>query len=199
MQEGLGKHIQQMESMLDELGRSGSEKIYAQLLKGEPLPVSHFAELLHVEVDAAQKIIATFGEMDDQGRVTGFLGLSVVPTQHKLIVKGKTLYTSCALEAAILPQFLLLEALIESEDPVSGHKIQLSVNEDFLDWTDPVPVFISWAEENHRSDKRQNFCQTSQFFASQKTAAEWLAENAGTSITNLEELFTYARGGRGCC
>jgi alkylmercury lyase len=199
MKESFTRYIQQFEFLLNEIGRNGSEKIYAYLLKGEPLPVNYFAALLHMEVDEAEKIITSHGEVDDQGRVVGFLGLSLVPTPYKLVVKGKTLYAWCATDTIWLPQFLLLEALIESEDPVNGQLIQLSVNEDFLDWTDPVPLYISWVEKTDRCHIRHSFCQRSHLFASQETAAKWLSENADAEIYNVEELFTFSRGGRGCC
>jgi alkylmercury lyase len=154
MKESFRQYIEQFGSLLNELGRNGSEKVYAHLLKGESLSASLFAELLHVNMEEAEKIIASYAEVIDEGRIAGFLGLSLVPTPHKLMVKGKALYTWCAMDAIILPQLLLLEALIESVDPLNGQRIQLSVNEDFLDWTDPVPVFISWTEKNASSDIR---------------------------------------------
>lgn len=199
MRESFQQHIQQYESLLNALGRSGSEKVYAHLLKGEPLPIKLFSELLLVDVDEAKKILATYGEADDQGRVAGFLGLSLITGQHKLMVKGKALYTCCAMDAVMLPQILLFEAVIESEDPVNGQAIQLSVNEDFLDWTDPVPLYISWEEKAGSDYSRQNFCDHSHFFGSQETAEEWLAKNKDTAISNVEEFFTFSRGGRGCC
>lgn len=199
MKEDFREHIQQLESLLNELGRSGSEKLYARLIKGEPLPIKLFAEFLQVDVDEAKKILATYGEADDQGRVAGFLGLSLVPRQHKLIVKGKTLYTCCAMDAVVLPQLLLFEAVIESEDSLNGQGIQLSVNEDFLDWTDPVPLFISWMEKTGSGHCRHNFRNHSHFFGSQETAEEWQAKNRDTEISNVEEFFTFSRGGRSCC
>jgi hypothetical protein len=81
--------VNTFEHILNELGLNESEKVYAHLLKGEPLPVELFAELLQVNADEAEKIIASYGEVDDQGRVAGFLGSSLVPTRHKLIVKVK--------------------------------------------------------------------------------------------------------------
>jgi alkylmercury lyase len=155
--------------------------------------------LLHLGTDKAEKVLTSYAEVDDQGRVAGFFGLSLVPTPHKLMVKGKVLYTWCAMDAIILPQLLLLETLIESVDPLNGQRIQLSVNEDFLDWTDPVPVFISWTKKNASFDIRQRFCPQSHLFASQEIAEKWLVKNADISISNVEGAFTFARGGRACC
>lgn len=189
----------QFENILNELSLNGSKKIYAHLLKGKPLPVNLFAEQLRIDVDEAKKVLASYGEMDNQGKVTGFLGLSLTPTQHKLIVKGKSLYTWCAADTILLPQFLSFSALIESKDPVSGQLIQLSVDKNFLDWTDPVPLYISWVEKIDSCHIRQSFCERSHFFASQETAAKWRKENADTRISNVEEYFTFSRGERGCC
>lgn len=191
--------INEFEHILNVLGLNGSEKVYAHLLKGASLPVNLFAELLKIDSDEAEKVLASYGEVDDQGQVTSFLGLSLVPTQHKLIVKGKSLYTWCAADTLLLPQFLSFSALIESKDPVSGQLVQLSVDEDFLDWTDPVPIFISWVEKADSCHIRQSFCNRSHFFGSQETTAKWLAENADAKISNVEEFFTFSRGGRGCC
>jgi alkylmercury lyase len=115
------------------------------------------------------------------------------------MVKGKTVYTWCAVDAIMLPQFLLFEALIESKDPVDGQVIQLSVDEDFLAWTDPVPVYISWVATADSCHIRQSFCNHSRFFASRETAEIWTTENSGACISNVEDFFTFSRGGRGCC
>jgi alkylmercury lyase len=164
MKESFRQYIEQFESLVNELGRNGSEKVYAHLLKGEPLSVSLFAEFFHLGTDKAEKILTSYAEVDDQGRVAGFFGLSLVPTPHKLTVKGKVLYTWCAMDAIILPQLLLLEALIESVDPLNGQRIQLSVNEDYLEWTDPVPLYISWMEKADSCNIRSSFCNHSHFF-----------------------------------
>jgi|25_taG_2_1085351.scaffolds.fasta_scaffold00193_31 alkylmercury lyase len=199
MEKKMDLTIDQFEHMLNELDLNGSEKVYAHLLKGESLPVKLFAELLGIDADEAEKVLASYGEVDDQGQVIGFLGLSLMPTPHKLMVKGKTLYTWCAADTFLLPQFLSFSALVESKDPVSNQLIQLSIDEDFLDWTDPVPIYISWIEKADSCHMRQSFCNRSHFFASEETAAKWLTENADAKISNVEEFFTFSRGGRGCC
>jgi hypothetical protein len=58
---------------------------------------------------------------------------------------------------------------------------------------------ISWIEKAENSNIRQNFCNRSHFFAGQQTAEKWLTENNDANISNVEEFFTFARGGRGCC
>lgn len=93
----------QFKHVLNKLGLNGSEKIYAHLLTGEPLPIRLSAQLLKVDIDEAEKVIASYGEVDIQGNVTGFLGLSLVPTSHKLILNNKTLYTWCAADTILLP------------------------------------------------------------------------------------------------
>ena len=199
MEKKMDLTIDQFEHMLNELDLNGSEKVYAHLLKGESLPVKLFAELLGVDADEAEKVLASYGEVNDQGQVTGFLGLSLVPTRHKIMVNGKTLYTWCAADTFLLPQFLSFSALVESKDPVNDQLIQLSVNEGLIEWTDPVPLYISWVEKADRCDIRQSFCGRSHFFGSQETASKWLSTNDNARITNVEEFSTFSRGGRGCC
>lgn len=180
------------------VGLSGSEPVYTQLLKSEPLPVGLFATLLHVQAEKAEQLIASYAVLDDQGRVVGFMGLSLVPTAHKLIVKGKIFYAWDAAAAIMLPQLLYFSALIESLDPVSGQPVPLSVNENFLEWTDPVPLFIGWmAADSH--PVQVGFRPPAQFFASEASAEQWRAGNASANVANVDTFFTYVRGGRGCC
>ncbi|MCJ8166030.1 organomercurial lyase [Pontibacter sp. E15-1] len=199
MKESCSPLIKRFELQISEAGQRGSEAVYAHLMNGEPLPVDRFAELLHMDAAEAQEALASYGEVDAQGRVVGFLGLSLVPTQHKLIVQNRTLYTWCAADAILLPQFLSFSALIESKDPVNGELIKLSVNEDFLEWTDPVPLSVSWVEDADSCHISDSFCQRSHFFANQETAAKWLSENPDAKISHVEDFYTFVRGGRGCC
>lgn len=191
--------VGQFGHMLNELGLNGTEKIYTHLLKGVPMPINLFAELLGIDAHKANKVLSSYGEVDNQGQVTGFLGLSLVPTQHKLTVKGKTFYTWCAADTILLPQFLSFSALIESKDPINNQTIKLSVDEDFLDWTDPVALYISWIEKADSCHIRKSFCDRSHFFASRETAEKWLSSNTDARISHVDEFLTFCRGGRGCC
>lgn len=148
--------------------------------------------------DEAEKIAKLYGEKNDKAEIIGFLGLTLAPTQHKMILRDKVLFAWCA-DALLLPAYLSIAVRVESIDPVSKQLVQLSLNEDFLEWTDPVPLYISWVDKIDTGNLRKTMCHRTHFFASEGTASEWQKENMGEAILNVEDFFEGKILYRGCC
>lgn len=100
------------------------------LAAGEPVTVEALAAAVGLPVDEVTRRLAAVPdtEYDEQGRIVG-QGLTLRPTRHRFTVAGQELYTWCALDTLIFPTILDRPASIESESPVSGHPIRVSVGE----------------------------------------------------------------------
>ena len=168
-------------------------------MTGSPIPFAQFSSLLNVSGDEAEKIAKLYGEKNDKAEIIGFLGLTLAPTQHKIILRDKVLFTWCAADTLLFPGYLSFSARVESTDPVSKQLVQLSINEDFLEWTDPVPLYISWVNKIDPGNIRKSMCHRTHFFASEETASEWRKGNMDTSILKVEDFFEGKILYGGCC
>jgi alkylmercury lyase len=63
----------------------------------------------------------------DSGRVVGSWGLSVVPTDHRLRIRGRELYTWCALDAVGIPAGLGEDASIVSHCHLCGALVNIEM------------------------------------------------------------------------
>lgn len=190
--------MRSISEMLTEMGLEKGENVYRHLLKGEALSITRFAELLGKSVSEAESILSMHGELNTQHQVVGFTGITLMETMHKLLIKDTAIYTWCAADTLLFPRFLGFAAIVESADPVNGELVKLSINEDYLEWTEPVPLYISWMEKADSCDIRNSFCNHSHFFGSEATAQNWLQKNPQGKISLVEDFVSFA-GAKGCC
>jgi alkylmercury lyase len=114
---------------------------------------------------------------DKDGNIVG-LGLTLVPTPHVYEVNDSKLYTWCALDALIFPVMLNHTAHIESLDPISGDKIQVTVTPDGVEKVKPESAVVSWVNSSiDPSNIRGSVCHYVYFFRSPETASKWIAEH----------------------
>ncbi|MFY0654383.1 MAG: organomercurial lyase [Cyclobacteriaceae bacterium] len=187
-----------MAELFDKMGLTGVEQAYDQLLRGKTLTPESLSRAISRSLEETREIVSTYGEIDQQGQIAGFLGISLFETKHKMFVNGKVIYTWCAADTLLFPKFLDFSAKVTSEDPISGELVELSVNGDYLEWTNPVPLYISWMEKADSCDIRNSFCYHSYFFSSQDTANKWLKENPSGKISKAEDFFSFSAG-VSCC
>ena len=193
-----GGKIRDLGEMLSKIGLDQSEEVYRHLLKGEHLSIQNFANLLGKSASESEEILSLHGEVNELNQIVGFLGISLIETNHKMIVDGITIYTWCAADTFIFPRYLDFTAQVESKDPISGEIVKLSVNGDYLEWTDPVPLYISSMDMADSCDIRNSFCNHTHFFVSKENANLWLENNPEGKISLLEDFISFSGGSR-CC
>ena len=184
--------IKSFSNLIGGLGEMSWESyiiVQKELLKGSPLDVEHVSGLLSVSLSETIRIVNQFGELNQHGKVVGFAGLSIVPTNHKFEVNGKSLYTWCAADALMFPAALNVTAYICSTDPINKEKIELTVSPDAIEKVSPESTVASVVETMDTCNIRTSFCDRVHFFTSEKTAKEWIKENEEASIMPIEEIF----------
>lgn len=191
--------ITKLDLWLKELGIPPAGKVYQMIMTGSPIPFAQFSRLLNVSCNEAEEIARLYGERNDKAEIIGFLGLTLAPTQHKLILRDKVVFSWCAADTLLFPAYLSFAAKVESTDPVSKELVQLSINEDFLEWTDPVPLYISWVNKIDPGNIRKTMCDRTHFFSSEETASQWRKENMDAAILNVEDFFEGKILHSGCC
>lgn len=129
---------------------------------------------------------------DEDGRVVGFMGLSVVEFgEHRLEVDGRRLTAWCAWDTLFLPGLLGRPAGVSSRCPVTGEAISLTVSADGPHGVSPAGTVLSFLapERPFDADVVRSFCHFVHFFASAPAAHEWIAEYPGTFTVSVDDGF----------
>jgi len=174
-------------------------KIHKELLKGVPLPKETYLNLINLPQEKADAILEKLGELDKQGNVVAFSGLSLSPTDHRFVVNGKTLYTWCVVDAILFTEWLDVASQILSQDPIDKTPVELQIEGDYLLWTKPYPLYISWVDTIDTCNIRGSLCNHVSFFGSETTANQWLKNNLGGKIVTVEDFFEPNKIGMKCC
>lgn len=174
-----------------------------ELARGEPVTASRLGIALGITEREADRYlrdsgIGPFVYSDDHGSVLGFFGLSTVPTDHRLILDGRTLWAWCAVDTLFLPELLGASAEVESTDPESGEPIRLTVSPSALEAVSRDEVLISMSspeawETTSAVRLIVTACHFIHFFASSESARRWTKTHADTVLLGLEDAFTFGQ------
>src|SRR5438105_3142008 len=95
--------------------------IVQQVTRGKPVTLAALRASLQVSQDELEQRLAKLPpdvEVDRAGNIVG-LGVTLVPTSHRVQLDGKHLYTWCAFDTVLLPPQLDVQAQVQSTCPVS--------------------------------------------------------------------------------
>ena len=122
-------------------------RIWEELAKGKPISKAReneIADEVAVPKDKASEFLKRHAERNDDDNIIGILGLTQNRKwPHRFIVDGKELRTWCAWDTLFLAQVLHQEVRVESESPVSGAKIVLTVGPEKVESYSPESSVIS--------------------------------------------------------
>jgi alkylmercury lyase len=177
--------------------------LLAELSRGEPVSAAELAQILGVEDTEAEHYLHDSGMSplvysDDDGAAVGFFGLSTIPTDHRFIVNGRTLWTWCAADTLFLPELLGVTATVESKDPVSGETMTLTVSPAAVDSVDPDGMMVSmnspeaW-ETTSALRLIVTACHYIHFFGSPQSGGEWAETHPNTVLLPVDRAFVYGK------
>jgi alkylmercury lyase len=168
------------------------------LAKGEPLSERALAAATGDPESTVRDTLASWPGvfLDEDGRVVGFMGLSVVEFgDHRIEIDGRTLTAWCAWDTLFLPEPLGGTARVRSRCPVTGKAISLTVGPDGPREVRPAGAVLSFLEPERPfdADVVRSFCHFVHFFASERTAAAWTARHPGAFTLSLGQGFRLGR------
>ncbi|MGH2746493.1 MAG: organomercurial lyase [Actinomycetota bacterium] len=154
--------------------RPGADALVFQSLwtTGEPVPLDH---LTRAEV-AGPMWVRQQGEnvaTDKDGNIIGFRGLSVQPTDHRLELPERTLWTWCAFDAVGIMAAFEASGRIVSADPLSGTPIKIDFQRGQPTTNDLVVFF---ADAPSGGVDRTDWCPLVNFFENAEAANQWATE-----------------------
>ncbi len=95
---------------LDQDAQRLARELYRQLAQGEPVPLEDLATALDLRMPEVKALLQSEQLKGwvfyDQDRIIGFRGLAVREMPHRFVVRGRTLYTWCAIDSLFIPEIL---------------------------------------------------------------------------------------------
>lgn len=183
---------------LGEQERRISLALYRLLAEGLPVSSEQIAVLLNLQGDVIEATLHRWWGVhyDAQQRVTGYWGLALPPTAHRLTIEGKTLYAWCAWDTLFIPELIGRTIHIESRCPATERNIRLSVGPHGIIHRDPLGMvmsFITPEAAKVRENVVAHFCHYVHFFHSTEAAARWVSMHPGTFTVSIEEAYALAK------
>jgi alkylmercury lyase len=165
--------------------------IVQQVTRGKPVTLATLQTSLQVSQNELEQRLAELPpdvEFDRAGNIVG-LGVTLVPTSHRLQIGGKLLYTWCAFDTVLFPPSLHVEAHIQSTCPATGQPITfVATPEGTVQDLFPVGSVMSLIVPAERGDcTRATFCQQSLFFQSEQAASTFLVDHPDVLLLSVEE------------
>ena len=179
------------------------QALLALLTQGEPVSAAQLASALSIQAEKAERYLQDSGLSalvlsNDMGSALGFFGLSTVPTDHRLIINGRTLWTWCAADTLFLPELIGATASVESNDPMTGKAITLTVSPTGVQSSQPDGIVVSmnspeaW-ETTSAVRLIVTACHFIHFFGSPESGRQWTESHPDTVLLTLDEAFAFGR------
>ncbi len=133
---------------------------------GQPLAPVHLARRLQMSQEnlAAHLARVPDTEFDTQGNIVGW-GITLLPTQHRFLLKGHPLFTWCAFDTMLFPPLLQETAQVQSVCEASGQPVTFVATPEGIADLLPATSVLSLILPAERCDcVRGTFCQQSLFF-----------------------------------
>lgn len=171
--------------------------VYRLLAHGTPVEISAAAAAAGMPVAAAQQMINSWSGVyqDASERVIGFWGLAIAETPHHLRIGAADVYAWCAWD----PMFLALivgPMNASTQDPVTSETISYEIDvEGVVSNLSHPGSAISFLrpDEPWKEDIIDTFCNYVLQFASASSAAQWVAQHAGTFVISFDDGLELAR------
>ncbi len=192
------QHLLAVLPELDEGDQRLSLALYRELAQGAPVPHSLLATRLGISVAEVDQRLANWPGIhrDEQQRIVGYWGLTIVPTRHGLRVGEQNLYAWCAWDTLFIPALLGACAQVESACRDTNAPVRLTVGSDALEAASPENLWVSFvlpSADSMRRDLRASFCHNVHFFRSPDLAALHRVLPPSAFVLTLADAFEVGR------
>jgi alkylmercury lyase len=177
------------------------------LAEGRPVSATQLAERSGLSLNQVETAFRKFkgagGEFDDEGNLVG-AALTLNPTPHRFRLNGKQLFTWCSLDALFLPGLLEQTAEVESNCPVTGVPIKLTIAPDGIVVASPEQAVLSITIPGvscetgdscapNKTGPESDAGSQMHFFSSRAAAEVWLKDHPGVVILTTDQAYRLAR------
>lgn len=174
--------------------------VYRSLANGSPVSFASVANHLGTSLEAAATILnlvpTSAIELDDNGDIVGFVGLSIVPSAHRFKTARRSLFTWCVFDALFVPELIGSAATLHTACPQTGREIEIRVDGTHLTAISPDQPVMSLAKTDTEAcckDLRGAFCDQVNMFASQEAFDHWSSNRAEAISVSLPQAAELAQ------
>ena len=166
--------------------------LYRLLAMGKPVSRRQLAIALNLPIGTVDKTLRGWWGVyyDAEECITGYWGLALSPTSHRVLIAKKTLYAWCAWDALFMPELLGQTIRVESRCPKTQRNLYLTVSPHRVSTLDPrgmVTSLLTPEATRIRENVLAHFCHYVHFFHSGEAGARWVSEHPGTFTLSVEE------------
>jgi alkylmercury lyase len=173
--------------------------IYDELAKGVPIPLAEIGRLLGatgVAMDLASAVGTRWMEFDPSGNVTGFAGLTVLPTSRRLLLDGRSLYLWCALDGLVVAHVLGRPVVIHALCPATQTPITVAATGTGVERVEPSDAAMSLVVPEasgacNVTDVRRSVCDHVHLYRSEQVAID-STKAQGAAVLSLDRAFVLA-------
>ncbi len=172
-------------------------RVMRELAQGRPIPkkrVDRIVANMKIDREDAFRFLGGVAERDADKNFFGIMGLSLNDTPHRFYVNGTRMSAWCAQDTLFLPTMLDQTATVESNSPVSGERVRLTVSPRGVEEVDPPGAVVSMVIVDPDNPDMGSveamwgaFCHHIFFFASREEAERWAAGRDDIEILSVEE------------
>jgi alkylmercury lyase len=178
---------------LSEAEQRMSLALYRLLAGGEAVAANVLAAAAGVRPEEVERVLARWPGVQRAavGTVTGYWGLTITPTRHRVQIGGRVVYAWCAWDTLFLPGVLAQSAYVQSNCPVSGKRIDLELKPTGIARV-AGRVSVSFIVPDRRKASENivnNFCRFIHFFSAPEAGEQWVSQHPGTVLATLDEAW----------
>ncbi len=166
---------------------------YRQLATGAPVSARTLATALsRDEREIAEALDRWTGVFrDDDGAIISFWGLALPQMANRIRIDDRTLHAWCAWDTLFIPELIGQRVQVESQSPVSGEPVHLTVAPSRVEEVVPEETVVSMLAPDADFDDTVvlRFCHFVHFFTSAQDARPWLAAHPKTFLLSVSEAF----------
>ena len=194
---GLDQALATAAPHLDPTGQRVAVATYRSLAAGRPASPRDIAHEAGLDTTTVRRLLDSWGAVfrDDQDRVSGFWGLAIAETSHRLRLGDTDLYAWCAWDPLFLPH-LIGPLAVASNDPETGEEITYRLNGagHIRDLSHPQSA-LSFLRPDRPwgDDVMASFCHHVLHFTHRGSAEAWTARHDGTFVLDLADGVELAR------
>lgn len=161
------------------------------LARGHPVSVARLADAAGLPESDVRAVLSAMNRVDwdDDGNLAG-LGLTLVPTDHRVVIGNHQMFTWCALDALLLPVLLDTTVQVRSTCPATGTGIAVTVTPTRVQAVAPAEAVVSQVRSvTDVCDIRSQACDHGRFFASVQAAAPWRRDHPSGVVSSVADAF----------
>jgi len=184
--------------VVNEEERRIAVSLWGLLADGRPASLREVAARARVDQAVVESALGSWPGIfrDDQNQVVGFWGLAIPPMAHRFHAEGgEPIHAWCALDPFLIVPVIGRAARVESNDPVSGEPIAMTVTPNEITDVSPASVVVSFLVPDKPFDQEviQSFCNFVHFFTGTQTAEHWAQGRDEIVIFPVQDAFEVGR------